>query len=374
MDDKSGIYSLGGFAYQIRVFAILLPLLRSGDSLGFEAIDDVSTDMTPDNWGDSDDSILSCHGLTAIQVKKTDVTATLAKKVLKNWIKIKIEHVTVNAFVLYTDRQNTSSTVFSNLDADEIIKEIEETTSTRSIDAQIKSFGKTEEELRTLITAIISNIKVKIYGATDEDIKDNYEEFFARPAVTEFVYVTRINQLLMTITDEIIQAILQGNPYTLEWTHLAVLQNKYIQDITDEHMEPSYSEFRKLRKINLGDIAISGSREYQQLCECDLDEGGIVRHLMYDYYYKDCKMRYFELGKDSLVDDLEVTAHDNFCDTKDELSASNSDSPKNRLNRTKEKSNARAINEQIKYGVCIDLTKAETSDELKISWKDEGDE
>ena len=40
--NSSGIYSLAGFAYQIKVFVYYLSQLREGYSIGYETYDDVS--------------------------------------------------------------------------------------------------------------------------------------------------------------------------------------------------------------------------------------------------------------------------------------------------------------------------------------------
>lgn len=73
----------------------------------------------------------------------------------------------------------------------------------------------------------------------------------------------------------------------------------------------------------------------------------------------------------SLVDDLENTAYDNFCDVKMELRSRSEDTPDNRLIETKLKSNSKAVDEQIRYGVCINLTSEDTDESIQISWKDE---
>lgn len=47
------------------------------------------------------------------------------------------------------------------------------------------------------------------------------------------------------------------------------------------------------------------------------------------------------------------------------------DTPDNRLIETKLKSNSRAVDEQIRYGVCINLTSEDTDESIQISWKDD---
>ena len=54
-----------------------------------------------------------------------------------------------------------------------------------------------------------------------------------------------------------------------------------------------------------------------------------------------------------------------------ELRNKSADSPDNRLFETKAKSNSKAVDEQIKYGVCINLTSESTDESIQISWKDD---
>lgn len=72
-----------------------------------------------------------------------------------------------------------------------------------------------------------------------------------------------------------------------------------------------------------------------------------------------------------LVEDIENTAYDNFCDAKMELRNRVEDTPDNRLIETKSKSNSKAVDEQIRYGVCINLTSEDTDESIQISWKDD---
>lgn len=375
MDDKSGIYSLGGFAYQIRVFIALIPMIKKGESLSFEVIDDVSACLKPEDLDECDDDIITnCGCIKAIQVKKTDVTIDVAKKILKNWIKICIDHPNVDKYVLYTDRLNVDNNIFSRISLSQLFAEVNAASSTRSLDGKLKALNLLSEEFNNIAQKVLNNIEIKIFKASDDEIKEEYEEFFMKPAVTEFTYVKRIEQFMSAISIEILDEIVQGNQYILDWEHILKLKNKEIIDITDEHMNLSYANYKRLHTVNLDDLAISHSRQYRQLCECNLNKQHIERNLYYDYYYKECKMGYFQLGKKSIVDDIEVTAYENFCDTKDSLQQSGEDTPYNRLIGTKNKPNSRTTNEQIKYGVCIDLTREETPDHIKISWKDEDDE
>lgn len=106
------------------------------------------------------------------------------------------------------------------------------------------------------------------------------------------------------------------------------------------------------------------------MCE-NLKDDDISRHLQWGEYYVNSKRGYYERGMESIVDDLENTAYDNFCDVKMELRCRLADTPYNRLIETKGKSNSKAADEKIRYGVCINLTSEDTDKRIQISWKDD---
>lgn len=89
--DESGINSLGGFAYQIKVFVSYMLSMEEGMQAEFETADDIAiSKMTPDIIDDNEDKfrnlIVSPNGIKAIQVKRTSITEKVAKQVLLNWM------------------------------------------------------------------------------------------------------------------------------------------------------------------------------------------------------------------------------------------------------------------------------------------------
>lgn len=86
--DESGINSLGGFAYQIKVFVSYMLSMDEGMQAEFETVDDIAiSKMTSDIIDDNEDKfrnlIVSANGIKAIQVKRTSITEKVAKQVLE---------------------------------------------------------------------------------------------------------------------------------------------------------------------------------------------------------------------------------------------------------------------------------------------------
>lgn len=374
MSDNSGIYSLAGFAYQIKVFVLQVIELKNGYTLEYETIDDVALKMTADNMDTYEDelcSILTATSRKAIQVKKTQVTMSIAKKVIKNWILADRTNDDIEQFVLVTDR-DVATDIFSHIDADEIYEEVNTSTGNKSIDAKVKLIGYTEAELKEKVRDIASKACVQKCENIDAEIESKFEDFFIRYGVNEATYYVRVKEFLQQLTVEILDAVGTGQPYRLTYERMSQIKNRIVTNYTDEKWEPSFSQFKRLKKVNLTDLAVIKSREYQQLQACkSLREEDIYRHLQWGEYYANSKRGYYERGMESLVEDLENTAYDNFCDAKMELRSRAEDTPDKRLIETKSKSNSRAIDDQIRYGVCINLTSEDTDESIQISWKDD---
>lgn len=374
MDDNGGIYSLAGFAYQIKVFFLQVLELKNGYTLEYETIDDVVLKMTADKMDEYEDdlcSILTATSRKAIQVKKTQVAKSIAKRIVINWILADKNNADIEQFVLVTDRE-VATDVFVDLDVDEIFEEVNAATGNRSINAKVKLIGYTEAELKQKVREIVSKASIQKYENIDAEIENKYEDFLIRFGVSEATYYIRIKEFLQQITVEILDAVGNGQPYLLTYESMSQIRNRIVTKYTDEKWEPSFSQFSRLKKVNLEDLAVIKSREYQQLKTCEsLEEEDIYRHLQWGEYYANSKRGYYERGMACLVDDLENTAYDNFCDAKMELRNRSEDTPDHRLIETKLKSNSKAVDEQIRYGVCINLTSEDTDESIQISWKDD---
>ena len=91
--DTSGINSLGGFSYQIIVFVSYMLSMDEHMQAEFETVDDVSVKkITPNEIDENEDKfrnlIISSMGTKAIQVKRTTITAKIAKQVSKYMLSV----------------------------------------------------------------------------------------------------------------------------------------------------------------------------------------------------------------------------------------------------------------------------------------------
>ncbi len=375
MEDKSGIYSLAGFAYQIKIFALQIPNLHADEYVGYEIVDDIAVKTSLESLDDVDST---CAFITkdslfeAIQVKNTLVSPSGAKRIIMNWMSSQIEKHNIGKFLLITSNAETNIDVLQKVSFDDIYDAIESALlNKRSLEAKLKKLHLTRKELKDYFDYVVNNSEIKIITNSEAAIYDAYKDFFILDGVVEYTYLKRLEQFLMHITNDLLNMIQKGIGYKLNYQKVQQMRNQYITCISDERYEPCFSDFKKIRKININEVAQLKKREYQQLCECiGLDDTLIIQNLLLGEFYAECKRHYCDLGKLDVPEAIEETAHSNFCDVKAYLKARNEDTPDNRLHNTKEKANAHAQSDEIRKGVCINLTGAQISSELQISWKD----
>ena len=124
------------------------------------------------------------------------------------------------------------------------------------------------------------------------------------------------------------------------------------------------------------------SQEYEMkeksvlICVSDLDKDKLFEILPelknnFNEIFNDCEWQeYLEINKTRKIQEIEETTYENFEDAKYKLQISGTDTPMNRLEETKKRSNSYADSEQIRYGAGIYLTR-EDEIEHQISWEDE---
>lgn len=117
--NNAGLNSLSGFSYQIKVFMLQLARLKEKQRVEFETLDDVTVRYIPNKdsvsdscikWNINDNSFIE-----VFQVKQTNVTDTVGRQVLYNWLLAYNQRPEISRFVLYVAQGYSSNTkVFTN--------------------------------------------------------------------------------------------------------------------------------------------------------------------------------------------------------------------------------------------------------------------
>ncbi|WP_442603609.1 hypothetical protein [Paenibacillus sp. KN14-4R] len=374
--DQSGIHSLSGFSFQIRVFVNYMLSLKEGMQIEFETIDDVNiSKIGPKEIDDFEDNYLnklvSKSSNTAIQVKRTTINESSAEKILINWVLLESSENKISEYVLFTHDEYDNDDIVFKRTAKEYYELIQASMKgPRAHITKVKELCNSLQEFELIYNSICEKYKFISVRNIDEKIDENCCDHFRKAAVNSVIYYQRIGQLIQHITVKIMESINNKQPFILSYADFITSVEEICSRLNDHVMQPLYSEFKKLQSIDLGDHRISHSRQYKQLMACGLPQNLIKDHLIFNEYYRQLRLNYMEANKVGKVGDIEETTFENFENAKFSLVRNKKDEPYNRLEETKKLPNSHADNEQIRYGSCIYLTSDESEDH-QISWEDE---
>ncbi|MFD3274457.1 hypothetical protein ACE3MS_30650 [Paenibacillus dendritiformis] len=378
--DNSGINSLSGFSFQIRVFVYYMLQLNEGMQIEFETIDDVNIRKIQANQFDKYDGsffnkITGNNSNTVVQVKRTSITESTTEQVLFNWVLLESSDNEVSTYVLFTDDAYKNVDIMFNRSAEDLFELVQK--SNKKASATISRVKKLFQDDFKEFERVYNSIKGKYEFVSSENIDDKIDEacaiIFRKAGINSVVYYYRLKELLQHITVKVMDNINDKRPYIIGYNDFMTLVEDISSRISEQMNNPLYADFKKLHPIDFNDLKIAGSREYKQLLACKLNKVLLEHHLGYGVYYKDLRFRYMETNKLGIIENIEQTTYENFENVKFMLQRENRDEPYNRLDGTKKLENSYALNEQIRYGSCIYLTKDEIID-IQISWKDEEDE
>lgn len=375
---ESGIKSLAGFAYQIKVFVYYMALLQKNQQIEFETLEDVNIKSFEtskiDNNGDSYKCIMgNIEGNIAIQVKRTSISSKSAEKILYNWLITEKNHSNVKSYILFTDEEYGNEDNVFETNAEELFNKINNSNKkANSLITMVKNmFNGNLEEFKSIYKSIKNKYEFKSIEEIDNEILNRYEDRFQRGGIPEAIYYMRIQELMRYITEEIMKSVSGGKPFICTYSKFIKQIVEICRNIDEDEPIISYSSFKNNNTIDWEDLEVINSRECIQLNECNLSRKNIETHLMYKIYYESLKCSYMENNRVRKIDEIEDTTYENYEFSKVILEQNNKDTPINRLIEVKCKPNSYAHNEQIKYGAAIYLTRADIEEERQISWKDD---
>ncbi|MDP4133069.1 MAG: hypothetical protein Q8882_03560 [Bacillota bacterium] len=374
--DKSGINSLAGFAYQIKVFAYYAFDLKDGMAVEFETIEDVNLKTITSAQIDKQSHNFVCkatdNGVNkAVQVKHTSIGNAVAQQMLLNWILLEQSLYNVEKYILFTDKSYQNDDNIFAKDAKELHEIV--VSSNKKDNAtitKVKNLYKTNyTEFEKVYNCIQNKFEFVDLDNIDSEI-DQKASIHFRKAANSVVFGQRLKEFLQHITIQILDAVENKKPYVLTYSEFINFVEDISNRFTPKITAPCYSDFKKINKIDLKDSKFSTSREFVQLQSCKLSDGLIKQHLLYGMYYHVTSLKYMENNRAKKIEEIEETTFENFENVKFALEKKEIDTPYNRLEETKKKSNSFAENEQIKYGSSIHLTKEDIG-ENQISWEDD---
>jgi hypothetical protein len=378
MDDMAsindaGLNSLSGFSYQIKVFIFRLTLIQQGQRVEFETLDDVAVSSLSYKDSVSDScfkwSINENSSAEVFQVKQTNVTESVGRQVMYNWLLAYNQKPTIAKFTLYIAQgYSFKANTFTNGAAKEnqVVRESDK--SPTALVTRVKQLyqdkpTKFEQDYQT----ICSNFEVKILDNIDSIIAEQLRLPFH--ATGKAYHEKRIEELFTRICARIMDSAGRRIPFVCIHGEYMQLCEEICNAISPTCYTPDYESFKQV--FGQGELTeeIANSREYKQLGFCRLPNSDILEHLRWEQYYQNIRHHFLSDAKKEAIYKTENIAHQNHKDVVLELQADNNDKPIRRLIKTKAREISTLSDEFSRWGAYIFLTQENLAN--RISWNDE---
>lgn len=378
--NNAGLNSLSGFSYQIKVFIFRLTQIHQGQCVEFETLDDVAVRFLPDKDSVSDScfkwSINENFEAEVFQVKQTNVTETVGRQVLYNWLMAYNQKPNISKYTLYVARgYSINKSAFSVGPEKEYQKVIESEKSSTALVTHVKEIYKDNPtKFAQDYHTICSKFEIAELDDIDQLIKAQLglPLHASAPDIGNTYFEKRVNELFTRICARIMDCAGRRIPYVCIYPEYMQLCEEICKNISPTQCTPDYESFRQVyAQTDLTEDIIS-SREFRQLNYCKLPKSEILDHLSWEQYYQNIRQLLLSDAKKETIAKTERIARQNHRDVVHELKADGHDTPILRLIKTKKYDISTLNDEFTKWGTYIFLTQDDLPDQ--ISWKDEDEE
>ena len=378
--NDSGLSSLSGFSYQIKVFILRLTQLQQGQRVEFETLDDVAVRSLSSKASISDScfkwKVDETSSIEVFQVKQTNVSESVRRQVLYNWLLAYNQKPDISKFTLYVAQgYSINEKAFTNDSEKEYQTIIESDKAVTALVSRVKQIYKDDlTKFKRDYQTICSKSTIERLGDIDELIAEQLiTPFHATAAdIGKTYFEKRIAELFTRICARIMDCAGQRSPYVCGHAEYMQLCEEICKDISPTQYTPDYEAFRQVFSQDDLTSEITNSREYRQLRYCKLSNSEILDHLSWEQYYQSIRQHYLADAKKDAISKTESIAHQNHKDVVYELQDENKDTPRLRLIKTKRCEISTLHDEFSRWGTYIFLTQNDLPN--KISWKDEDED
>lgn len=378
--NDSGLSSLSGFSYQIKVFILRLTQLQQGQRVEFETLDDVAVRSLSSKDSISDScfkwKVDETSSIEVFQVKQTNVSESVRRQVLYNWLLAYNQKPDISKFTLYVAQgYSINEKAFTNDSEKEYQTIIESDKAVTALVSRVKQIYKDDlTKFKRDYQTICSKSTIARLGDIDELIAEQLiTPFHATAAdIGKTYFEKRIAELFTRICARIMDRAGQRSTYVCVHAEYMQLCEEICKDISPTQYTPDYEAFRQVFSQDDLTSEITNSREYRQLRYCKLSNSEILDHLSWEQYYQSIRQHYLADAKKEAISKTESIAHQNHKDVVYELQDENKDTPRLRLIKTKRCEISTLHDEFSRWGTYIFLTQNDLPN--KISWKDEDED
>lgn len=199
MSTNAGIVSLGGYAYQIKLFISLLPSIQENDTIEFETLDDIA--ITENNIDSKSEYLCATqkdsqnNSYTAIQVKKTKIANASLKKVWYNWLLAYKKNRNLNNFELRYDKSLNISFDLYSLSSSELFSIISNSSRKNgALEAKVKQLYREQNCFEKDIAYIKEHSKAIAIENIEQQIYNDYKQIFHRTDELKETYKLRVKE------------------------------------------------------------------------------------------------------------------------------------------------------------------------------------
>lgn len=377
---SAGLNSLSGFAFQIKVFILMMTQLADGKRVEFETLDDVVVRDILLNDNVHDSCIKTCEaedGTTvAFQVKQTNVTNSIARRIVYNWLLAINKNPSIRRFELIIDDVHSHVRALVSNSAEKEYKIVMNSNSDKSaLVSRVKDIYKDRpEDFKKDYEFIRDHQNIRPISNIDLDIAANLcLPFHSSMSDTDNPHFSmRIKELFIRVCARIIECAEHRIPYICSYAEYLQLCEEICRNISEEQYNPDYDSFKIVCMSGGIEESVRKTREYKQLSYCKLTDSDRIEHLRWELYYQNIRQHYLRDAKKGRIRKTEDVAYRNFTDVVVILQEDDKDTPNRRLVNTKKQPISTLDDEYSRWGAYVFLTREDS--EQQISWKDEAGE
>lgn len=176
--NDSGLSSLSGFSYQIKVFILRLTQLQQGQRVEFETLDDVAVRSLSSKDSISDScfkwKVDETSSIEVFQVKQTNVSESVRRQVLYNWLLAYNQKPDISKFTLYVAQgYSINEKAFTNDSEKEYQTIIESDKAVTALVSRVKQIYKDDlTKFKRDYQTICSKSTIERLGDIDELIAE----------------------------------------------------------------------------------------------------------------------------------------------------------------------------------------------------------
>lgn len=266
--NDSGLSSLSGFSYQIKVFILRLTQLQQGQRVEFETLDDVAVRSLSSKDSISDScfkwKVDETSSIEVFQVKQTNVSESVRRQVLYNWL------------LAYQLKILGIHKVFTGTNSEIILHEI--TTLQNSLEKdETATKTQTIAELEAIYTSLDEQIKKQKNSEYDhkrfaeDEVKqrallDRLQKIVEGKA--EYAYL--VNPIISLAVD--LDKSISFNKYLIQETTTRELKKQ--RDRIRQQILANKSRFA-IYSVSEKEQAVTLIKEYLSYYDCDFDGGSL---------------------------------------------------------------------------------------------------